>query len=107
MASASHPETKDSERPGHHLAHVAEALFSDRGKEIAEADLTDAAERQRRSRELKAAGKIPLRLALSEDNLVVALIEARLLHPNDADDREKIAAAAERYFEAAIADVTV
>jgi hypothetical protein len=47
-------------------------------------------------RERKQAGRIILRLEVDETDLAIALIDARLLDPNKADDRAALTAAAHK-----------
>jgi hypothetical protein len=64
-----------------------------------------SAQRQSDKRRREAEGLIHVGMVLPEDDLVAALIEARLLCPADADDRKKVATAAGRFMRTAI-DVT-
>jgi len=56
-------------------------------------------ERAKAFRERQRAGVVVLQIEVNEIDLVSRLIDARLLDPNEADDREAIEAAAQRVLQ--------
>jgi hypothetical protein len=61
--------------------------------------MSSSRERMRTYRQRQKSGVIMLVIEAPEDSLVRALIEAGLLHPGIADDRECIQRAAQRLIE--------
>lgn len=61
--------------------------------------MSGSAERTRTYRQRQKSGVILLVIEAQEDSLVRALVEAGLIHPNLADDREAIQRAAQKLIE--------